>query len=183
MAKLIAKTYGDALFELALEENKVDAFVEEIAALSVALNENPELSKLMNHPKIEKEEKCQIMADVLKGRVAEEIAGFFDIIIKKDRYKDVSDILEYFVTKVNEYKNIGTAFVTTATPLREEQKANVEKRLLDTTKYEKVDIVYSVDASLVGGMIIRIGDRVVDSSIKTKLYELTKDLTKIQLSV
>lgn len=183
MAKLIAKTYGDALFELALEENKLDVIHVDVATIVAALKDNPELSKLMNHPKIEKTEKCQVMENILKGKVADEIAGFFDIIIKKDRYKELPAILEYFLDKVKEYKNIGTAFVTTATPLSDEQKSRVEAKLLETTKYEKMDITYSEDASLIGGMVIRIGDRVVDSSIKTKLYELTKDLTKIQLSV
>lgn len=183
MAKLIAKTYGDALFELALEKNKVDIIAGEVAAVNLALKENPELSKLMNHPNIEKEEKCQVMKNILKDMVAEEISGLFDIIIKKDRYKDLPNILEYFLARVNEYKNIGIAYVTTALPLSDEQKERVEKRLLETTKYEQVEIDYSVDSSLIGGMVIRIGDRVVDSSIKTKLYEFTKDLSKIQLSV
>lgn len=183
MAKLVAKTYGDALFELALEENKLDAVADDVQVIATAFAENPELSKLMNHPKVEKLEKCKVMENILKDRVADEIAGFFDIIIKKDRYRDLPDILEYFLDKVKEHKNIGTAFVTTPTALSEEQKSKVEARLLETTGYEKTDVNYSEDASLIGGMVIRIGDRVVDSSIKTKIYELTKDLTKIQLTV
>ncbi len=183
MAKLIAKTYGDALFELALEQNNLDAIAEDVAVVTDVFDNNPELSKLMNHPKIEKLEKCQVMENILKGKVADEIAGFFDIIIKKDRYKDLPAILDYFLVKVKEHRNIGTAFVTTAASLSDEQKTKVESRLLETTKYEKMDITYNEDASLIGGMVIRIGDRVVDSSIKTKIYELTKDLTKIQLPV
>lgn len=183
MAKLISKTYGDALFELALEENKLDAIADDVEAVAAAFLENPELSKLMNHPKIEKTEKCQVMENILKGKVSDELTGFIDVIIKKDRYKDIQDILNYFLVKVKEYKNIGTAYVTTAFGLSDEQKSRVEARLLETTKYEKIEINYAEDASLVGGMVIRIGDRVVDSSIKTKLYELTKDLSKIQLSV
>lgn len=183
MAKLIAKTYGDALFELALENNNLDAISNDVVVVASVFNENPELFKLMIHPKIEKSEKCQVMENILKGKVADEIAAFFDIIIKKDRYGDLPDILDYFLARVKEYKSIGTAFVTTATALNDEQKSKVETRLLDTTNYEKMEITYSEDASLIGGMVIRIGDRVVDSSIKTKLYELTKDLVKIQLPV
>ena len=100
MAKLIAKTYGDALFELALEENKLDVIADEIMAILDSFNENPELSKLMNHPKIEKTEKCAVMENILKGRAQNEITGFFEIIIKKDRYKDLPAILDYFFKKV-----------------------------------------------------------------------------------
>ena len=183
MAKLISKTYGDALFELALEENKLDEIAADVDTLTVALKENTELSKFMNHPKIEKTEKCQVMNNILKGNVADEITGFFNIIIAKDRYNEIQSILEYFSNCVKEYKNIGSAHVLTAAPLNDDQKTAVEKRLLETTQYEQVEITYQVDESLIGGMVIRIGDRVVDSSIKTKLYELTKDLSKIQLAV
>ena len=60
--------------------------------------------------------------------------------------------------------------------------AELEKKLLETTKYVEFEIDYTVDNSLIGGMVIRIGDRIVDNSIKTRLYELTKELSKIQLS-
>ena len=71
--------------------------------------------------------------------------------------------------------------MASALPLTGDQKANIIRRLLDTTKYEQFEMNYSVDKSLIGGVVIRIGDRVVDSSIKTKLYELSKDLRKIQV--
>lgn len=60
-------------------------------------------------------------------------------------------------------------------------KSKVEKRLLETTDYSQIDINYNVDESLIGGMVIRIGDRVVDSSIKYKLADLTRVLNKIDV--
>ena len=67
--------------------------------------------------------------------------------------------------------------------LSEEQKKAVENRLLKTTRYVEFEMHYKVDAALIGGMEIRIGDRVVDSSIRTKLQNLTRELSKIQLKV
>ena len=90
-------------------------------------------------------------------------------------------MFDYVIGLVKEEKKIGIAYVTSALPLTGTQKANIIKRLLDTTKYEEFEMNYSVDKSLIGGVVIRIGDRVVDSSIKTKLYELSKDLRKIQV--
>ena len=57
----------------------------------------------------------------------------------------------------------------------------MKEKLLETSGYEKMEMHYEVDASIIGGMIIRIGDRVVDSSVRTKLYDLTRELSKIQL--
>ena len=181
MAKLISKTYGDALFELAIEKDKVDVLLQEIEQLQEVLSENDEFGRLMNHPKIIKEEKIQVARDVFEGRISEELLGFLTIIITKDRYKDIDAILDYFVAEVKRYKGIGVATVTTAVPLKEEQCKKIEQKLLDTTEYKKMEIHYQLDESLIGGMVVRIGDRVVDSSIKTKLNELQKDLLKVQL--
>ena len=181
MAKLISKTYGEALFELAVEENKIDSFLEEVIAVQKALQDNPELYKLLNHPKISKEEKTKVMENIFKGRISDEVTGFLTLIISKERSKELDAILQYFIQRVKEEKGIGTAYVSTAVPLNEIQKAQVEEKLLATTSYQKMEMIYTVDKSLIGGMVIRIKDRVVDSSIKTKLSEIKKQLYKIQL--
>lgn len=182
MAKLISKTYGEALFELAVEENKTDVFVEEIQGILKVFHDNPEFDTLMNHPKILKEEKVKVMENVFKGRIDDELVGFLALIITKDRYKEAKAILSYFLDEVKAYKGIGTAYVSTAKPLDEIQKSQVQDRLLETTEFKEMEMHYSVDESLIGGMVIRIGDRVVDSSIKNKIDDLTKQLMKVQLA-
>ena len=183
MAKLVSKTYGDALFELALEENKIDSLSDEVKAVLEVVATNQDLNKLMNHPKISKEEKVKLVEDIFKERVSMELCGLMRMLVNKDHYQELGNVLEYFISCVKEHKNIGTAYVTSAMELTKAQKKAVEKRLLETTKYVEFEMNYSVDAELIGGMVIRIGDRVVDSSIKAKLYDLTRELTKIQLKV
>lgn len=182
MAKLVSKTYGEALFELAVEEEKIDVFAEEIAEIRKILGENPDFAKFMNHPKILKEEKTEVLENVFKGRISDELTGFLKLIVTKDRYHEIDAIIDYFLTEVKKYQGIGIAYVTTASELREEQKARIEQRLLETTDYQKMEMHYAVEESLIGGMVIRIKDRVIDSSIQTKLSELTRQLMKIQLS-
>ena len=104
-----------------------------------------------------------------------------DVLFTMDM-KNYTDILNYFVNEVKEYKKIGTAYVTTAVDMTDSQKKAVEDKLIKTTSYETFEMNYSVDSSLIGGMIIRIGDRVVDSTIKSKINELSKSLYNIQLS-
>ena len=144
MAKLVSKTYGDALFEVATESGQMDAYWEEVKAVRAALSENPELFKLMSHPKIVKEEKVKIIEDIFAGKVSGELVGLLRMIVEKGHFEEMDSVLEYFETQVKEYKNIGTA-------------------------------------ALIGGMVIRIGDRVVDSSVRTKISALTRELSKIQL--
>ena len=144
MAKLISKTYGEALFELAVEENKTDVFLEEVNAVIEALKQNEDFYKLLNHPKISKEEKIQVVENVFKSRISDEVTGFLTLIISKERYKELDAILEYFISRVKEEKGIGTAYVATAVPLNEIQKAQVKEKLLSTTKYNEMEMVYSV---------------------------------------
>ncbi|MEG0962677.1 MAG: ATP synthase F1 subunit delta [Lachnospiraceae bacterium] len=183
MAKLVSKTYGDALFELAVESNQVDKLLDEVKCVQQILQENNELSKLMNHPKIVKEEKIRILENIFKGRVCNELTGLMRILVSKGHYGEMESVFTYFIDQVKEYKNIGTAYVMAPMPLTDSQKKQIETRLLETTKYVAFEMHYGVDQSLIGGMVIRIGDRVVDSSVKNKLYQLTRKLSKIQLKV
>lgn len=176
MAKLVSKTYGEALFDLALEDGTLTTIIEEVNIVKEAIAENPDLLKLLSHPKINKEEKLSVIENIFKGRVSDSLVGFLVIIVQKDRYDDLDGIFEYFIAKVREYKNIGVASVTSAVELTEEQKKQVEQKLLQTTKYSQFELSFYVDKNLIGGLVIRIGDRVVDSSIRTKLQMLAKDL-------
>ncbi len=182
MAKLISKTYGEALFELAVEEDHIDEWMKEVEGVRKVLKDNGEFGDLMKHPKITKEEKLQIIENVFKGRISDELLGFLTLIVNKGRYPEVDSILDFFIGKVKEKKGIGVAYVRTAVALTEIQKKQVEERLLETTSYHQIELHFTISADIIGGMVIRIGDRVVDSSISTKLDELRKLLLKVQLA-
>ena len=181
MAKLVSKTYGDALFAVALEENRMDEFFEAVKVVADILRTNDEFCKLMNHPKIIKEDKVKIIEEAFGRQIPKEILGVMTILVTKGRAEEMLSVFDYFIDLVKEEKRIGKAYVTTAVALDDKQKEKVEQKLLDTTKYETFEMNYSVDASLIGGMVIRIGDRVVDSSVKTKLYDLTRELRNVQI--
>ena len=182
MAKLVDKTYGDALFELALENNQTDTYLDECLGILDILKENEELLKLLTHPKISKEEKEKVVENVFKGRVSDDITGFLLLILKKDRQTMIPQILEYFVDRVKEHKKIGVATVTTAVPLSEAMKKSVVDKLIATTDYVSFEMNYLVDKDIIGGMIIRIGDRVVDSSIRSKIDSMAKELYEVRLT-
>lgn len=183
MAKLVSKTYGEALYEVAMESggSKASELLEEIRCVEGILAENPQFDELMKHPGIPKQEKEQIVESVFKGRVSDELAGLLGAVVAKDRYGDLPAIFQYFTDRVKEQQRIGVAYVTTAVELNNGQRAAVEAKLLETSGYAKMELHYDVDSSIIGGMIIRINDRVVDSSVRTKLDGLKKQLLQIQL--
>ncbi len=182
MAKLIEKTYGDALFETAVEGGRLDELFEEAKGVKAAFEENAQLLQFLSHPKISKEEKIAFIENVFKGRVSDDMVGMLVVMIKKGRQREIVKVCGYFIARVKEYKKIGTVYVTSAVPLKEGQKQGICEKLRETTQYEDFEIHYKVSEDLIGGMVIRIGDRVVDSSIKTKLGSLSRDLYNIQLT-
>lgn len=181
MAKLISNTYGEALFELALEENKIDAIGEEVEVVQTAIGDNADLIKLLTHPRVGDEEKISVIKNIFEGKVSEELLNFMLLLSDKNRFGEIDKIFTYFLDKVRENKNIGVARVTSAKALTEAQKEQISKRLLEVTSYDKIDTRYEEDASLIGGIVIRIGDRVVDGSIRSQLDRMEKTLSSIQL--
>ncbi|MCL2051399.1 MAG: ATP synthase F1 subunit delta [Lachnospiraceae bacterium] len=178
MAKLIAKTYGGALFELATEQGKASELMREFTSVCDVLKLYPDFHSLMNHPKILKEAKIEMLDNVFKGRVSAEMTGFLELLIVKDRFIDLNAIYDEFTAMVKDYLGIGTAFVTTAFLMNEIQKSQVKERLLSVTEFKEMEVNYDVDEKIIGGMVIRIGDRIVDSSIATNLSNLRKQLLK-----
>lgn len=181
MAKLIEKVYGEALFELAVEEGKTASLMEEILTVKQVLADNPELAKLMQHPGVPEAEKEQVLENIWGQSVSREVTGIMLLLLKKEHYGQLPLVLDYFLEKVREKERIGIAYVKTAVQLSDAQQAKVEKRLLETTSYRKFEMHFEVEPSLIGGMVIRIGDRVVDSSIKTRLENLSRQLYQIKL--
>ena len=182
MAKLVEKTYADALFKLALDTNSIDVLFEEGKAIVQILEENEDLLKLLRHPKIKKEEKISVIENVFKNRVSDDMTGFLVLTIEKERHNELVGILEEFISITKEHKRIGIAYVTTAIELDDARKKEIEQKLINTTNYVQFEMHYGVDKDIIGGMIIRIKDRVVDSSIKSKIENMSKDLYNIQLA-
>lgn len=181
MAKLVSKTYGEALFETAMENHMGDDLQEEAEGLLKVLADNKDFDGLMRHPGVPKQEKIELIKKIFQGRLSGEMLAFLELVVRKERYKDLPAIFGYFMGKIKEEKKIGTAYVTTAVPLDDRQKSQVQDKLLKTTPYLTLEMHYQVDKGMIGGMIIRIKDRVVDNSIRTKLDDLTKQLLQIQL--
>lgn len=176
MAKQVSKTYGGALFEVALENQTLDATLEEVLFVKQTFIDNEELSKLLLHPNIEKEEKIKVLENIYKGKVSDELTGLMVMMITKGHQKDFVDVFDYVIDAIKEEKKIGVAYISSAVELTPEQKNKIEQKLLDTTKYLKIEGVYQVDKTLIGGLVIRIQDTIVDSSLKTQIAKLSKSL-------
>ena len=181
MAKSAIRTYGEALFQIACESSSCIEMLEEVKELKNVVIANPELKELMLNPRFSKEEHLEILGQVFKGKIDDRLFSFLELITVKGRYGYLDEILDYFILRVKEYLHIGQAKVTSAIAIDDEMKQRIKDKLLATTDYKEIEIDYETDPSLIGGMVIRIKDRIVDNSVKTKLENITRDLHKIQI--
>ena len=170
MAKQVSKTYGSALFEVAMENRSLDATLEEVLFVKQTFLENEELSKFLLNPNIEKEE------NIYAGKVSDELTGLMTMLVLKGHQKDFLSVFDYVIAAIKEEKGIGIAYISSAVELKQEQKERIEQKLIETTKYRQIEGNYKVDPSLIGGLVIRVADTVVDSSLKTQIAELSKSL-------
>lgn len=182
MAKLVSKVYGDALFSLAVEEDKVESLWKETALILQALTENTEFLTIICHPEMAQDKKLSILNDVFKGGLSKEMMGFLDVLVRKGRIGEILAVLEYFDSQVKEYLKIGVVDVSTPLPLSDEQKKQVEDKLFEVSDYETLEVDYRIDESLLGGMVIRIGNRILDNSIRSKMDAMSRELSKVKLS-
>lgn len=176
MAKQVSKTYGSALFEVALENNSLDTILEEVLFVKQTFLENEDLGKLLLHPNIEKEEKIRVIENIYKNKVSNEITGLMTMLVDKGHLKEFISVFDYVISAIKEEKGIGVAYISSAVELNQKQKDKIEQKLLETTKYQEIEGVYQVDSDLIGGLVIRISDTVVDSSLQTQIANLSKSL-------
>ncbi len=182
MAKLVSKVYGDALFSLAVEKNKVEALWKESTSVVEAMDENPEFLTVLCHPEMSQKKKQETLERVFKGQLSEEMMGLLDVLVRKGRIGEVLNVLNYFQEKVEDYLKIGKVQVATPIALTDEQKKQIENKLLEVSSYETVSVDYQIDESLLGGIVIRMGNRVLDNSIRAKMDAMTRQLSKVKLS-
>ena len=204
MARLIKKVYGDALFDYAVANNLVEKTYEESKDILDVLTSSKELKSFLVDPVIPQDKKKEAIKNLFINELWKEnsvlskiisifkssnikkgdntkIFNFLNIIIDKGRIQDLTTILEYFTDKVREYKGIGYAEIVSAYELDDNQKKALEKKLIDTTDYNSFDMNYKVDETLISGLKIKVKDRLVDSTLKTKIEDISKNLRGIRV--
>ena len=177
MAKLVSKVYGDAYVSVVSEKNNLIDALEEIKSVKNILLENVEIIELLDSPKMDDEEKIDFIKGIFENHISVDSMGFLLTIIEKKRQAELISILDYVIDCIKELLLIGKATVTTALPLDDSKKDKIVDELLKSSHYKSLEAEYVVDESIIGGIVIRIGDRVVDSSVKTRIDKMRKMLS------
>ena len=170
------------MFSLALENDKLDTIWEEVRMTRQILSENPTFVKTICHPEITKQDQIKLLDDAFKGKVSDEVMGFLHVLADKKRLKELDAVMEYFDRSAKEYKKIGVVYVTVPMELTKAQQDKIRERILEVSSYETLEMHVETDASLLGGMVIRIGDEILDNSIRSKMEHMARKINQIKLS-
>lgn len=181
MAKLVVKRYATALFDLAASEGAMAKYEEEVKVIVRALHDEPDFMAVLNNHKVTKENKISLVENVFTDKVSNPIIGLLVLLVKKGRQGDLLDVLEAFLERVKAESGITKAVITSAVPLTEAQLTAIKEKLEAGTK-TKIEIETIVDTSIIAGLVIRVGDKVVDASIKGEMQTLKKQLSKLRLA-
>ena len=177
MAKLVSKVYGDAYVSVVSEKNNLIDALEEIKLLKNILLENDEIIELLDSPKLDDEEKTAFIKGIFENHISVDSLGFLLTVIEKKRQAELLPIVDYVIDCIKELLLIGKATITTALELDDAKKERIVDELLKTSHYKSLEVEYVVDNSIIGGIVIRIGYRVVDSSVKTRIEKMRKMLS------
>ena len=162
------KEYALALFAIAAETDRKDAFLEDLSSLRALVRENPDYPAFLSSPAVPLRERLASIDTAFSGRYPEEIVSFLKILCENGRAGDLVFCVDAFEKIVLESLGRTTAVVQSAVELNEEEKARLVA-VLEKRTGKTVDAQFSVDESLIGGIRMEIDGKVLDGSLKNRL--------------
>lgn len=167
----LARRYAGALFAAAKDAGAIDRIESDLGLITYSLQTMPRLNETISHPLIPGQRKKVIIAEIFKAKIAPITLDFIQLLIDKRRPDIVAEVEQEYVRLANEHRGVVPALVTSAVPLTAEEKTLLQKKLEGFTG-KKIELTLGEDPELIGGLVVRIGDTVMDGSVKGYLASL-----------
>jgi F-type H+-transporting ATPase subunit delta len=164
----VAGRYATALFELAVDRGVIDEVANDLRQLQAMINKSADLRRLIQSPLFSRAQQSDAMAAVLNSAgLSELVRNFIGVVAGNRRLFALEGMIGAYRGLVAQHRGEVTAEITSATPLSEAQRSAVEQALK-----QAIGSNVEIDLNLIGGMVVRVGSRMVDSSLRTKLQRL-----------
>jgi F-type H+-transporting ATPase subunit delta len=175
----MAGRYATALFELALDDNAVDAVSADLARFNGLIDQSGDLARLVRSPVFSSDEQTRALAAVLdKTGIGGLPAKFLKLVASNRRLFAVREMIRAYAALVARHRGELTAQVTVAEPLSDTHRAAVQDALKSVTGKD-VGLDVKVDPAIIGGLVVRLGSRMVDSSLRTKLNSIKHAMKEV----
>ena len=172
-----AKRHAQAVFQLALERGELEKWLEDLKTIATTLSQ-PQLMAILESPKVHLDEKMELIGRCLPG-VSQLALNLVYLLVGRRRLRLIDQIVSEYQRLADAYQGLEHAEVTTAIPLDEEDKQRLSERLAGLTG-TRIMLSTKVDPNVIGGFVVRIGDRLIDGSTKSKLDSLRKSLVEVR---
>lgn len=179
--KTIARRYAQAFFAIAREQGRIEQFEKELQLVVDTVAANVELAQVVGHQLIEPDKKKELFEQIFGGRVAQDTMNFVKLVCDKRRERYLQQMLREYIVFADVARNVVAATVKTAKELSPHHYQSIKEKLSQMTGKD-VRLDTQVDADLVAGVVVKIGDRVYDGSLANRLQDLKAQLTKVHFS-
>uniref|UniRef100_UPI004049B6C8 ATP synthase F1 subunit delta n=1 Tax=Flavobacterium sp. TaxID=239 RepID=UPI004049B6C8 len=171
-----AVRYAKATLDLAKENKALDALEKDMRSIAETITESKELSDYLNSPVVKSSDKKNVISEVFKGsnQITE---GLITALLDNKRIGLLYEVAQKYIILNEDLKGQGVAFVTTAVPLTADLEKKILQKVVELTG-KKVVVENKVDATILGGFVLRVGDLQYDASISSKLGNLKREFTK-----
>ena len=170
----LASRYSKALIDLAIEKGQLENVFADMQWLQAVCKSNRDFVNLLRSPVIKPGTKKKILEAVTAGNIGEITSGFNRLLITKNRERNLPEIITAFISSYKVHKNIQTIQLTTATPVSDSLKNAIVEQVKKSAGFQHVELEEKVDANLIGGFVLQIGDKLVDASIAYDLRAIAK---------
>lgn len=171
MDQLTANRYARALFQIASGKNEIDEYFHQLSAIYEAIKRDKDFMQVISHPNIVLDEKIILIEKVFKGKVFDDILGFFYVVLRKNRAGEVLEIFESFINMVSEHKN--RAAFTSAVHIKTEFSQDLNK---------KGEAEIEIDSDLIAGLKFTVDNRTIDARDKYQFANIKNELLQTQLA-
>ena len=169
---LVSDRYASALYDLAAEKKLVDPVLEDLSNLKNILKDNKELSLVVKSPLITSIDKLNIFESLLKKINANGLTStFLKVIEKNKRFSSLASIISQFMNINSQKRGDVLADITSADELNDDQKNNITNQLKSILG-DKLSLSFDVDKSIMGGLIVKVGSKMIDTSLANKINKL-----------
>lgn len=175
-----AHRYAAALFEIARLVHKDQVIEEELEAFSKALKKEPDTEKFLLDPRLSVQQKRVMLLKIYQERnheIYEQLLDFFTLLFEKDRFALIHNIAVEFKRISDEAQGRGTAEIVSAAPLKPEKEAVIVAGLEKLAGY-KIELSKKLDPALVGGVVVRYKNKIIDGSVHHKIQMMKQELTR-----
>ena len=168
---LVGSRYAKSLLDLSIENNSVEKVNNDMVMLSEVCEDSKDFINLLNNPIIHASKKEEVFKALFSGKMESVSLDFLTLITKNSRANIIPAIANSFISQYKAHKGIVDVVLTSAEPLEDATKAKIIEKIKSTVKGEIV-LEEKIDASLIGGFIVQIEDKQIDSSVASQLTNL-----------